>query len=150
MPSTCERAVARLALLCVSSMLGALSCRDSVSPTTVEVVADSLLVQFGSLRQVPGATVQLSLVRVVEDTRCPSDATCPQPGNLILELQAEQSPPAGAAPVVFLLSPGEQETHAAFGYGIQIQAARPARLANEPVLPASAYWVTVRIIRLGD
>jgi hypothetical protein len=81
-----------------------------------------------------GQTVRLGLVsvrpiQVVEDSRCPTDGQCVQPGRL--RLRTEIISPNGARERVLTLGESTQIA----GGTLTFMDARPLRIAQEPIRP---------------
>ena len=89
-----------------------------------------------------GLTVEF--VRVVEDSRCPSDGTCVWAGEVKVQLSTRIN---AAEPVQHEITAGQ---HATVGkFHVVVVQVQPQRISTREISPAE-YRVTLRVVRLSD
>lgn len=138
-----------LALLALLGILSACS-GDSSSPTepgdpgrTVPLGREYELRVGETVRLAGILPVDVTLVRVFADSRCPVDVVCPTAGTVDVELRASRPPGAGVSAVVrFTGSGSQQDTVGLQGYTFRVQRVLPARRSGQDI-PQSEYRVVL-------
>jgi len=137
---------AGVALVVVLGILSACS-GDSSSPTEPGVPARTVpLNQEYELRV--GETVRLAgspqvdvtLVRVFADSRCPIDVQCPTAGTVDAELRVSRPPGASITAVARFTGAGQQGVVGLQGYTFLVQRVLPARRSGQEI-PQSEYRI---------
>ena len=120
------------------------SCRSSDAPAT-KTAALSQEIQLSQHEHVEygqQAELDVEFVRVVDDSRCPKDATCVWAGEVNVQLATR----VGAAEAVMHEIKAGQS--ASVGpYRLSVLAVGPERISTQPISP-QAYRVTVKVDQL--
>jgi hypothetical protein len=134
-------------LLASSVWLGACSGGGTIeSPplTRHPVLAEpvDVVVQYGHDELVPGTDMDVGLVGVFSDYRCPANATCGWQGSAVVGLHIALGSDPGA---VFFLNTGVDPRSLALGhYLITVTGLTPQRTAGDSI-PARKYQVGLRV-----
>jgi hypothetical protein len=142
-----EKHCAGVALLVV---LGAL-CACGGDSLTTEPGGPDRVVPLGreyelrvgeKVRLADSPRVDVLLVRVFSDSRCPIDVQCPTAGTVDLELEASQPQAAQSDVIRFTGTGGPQDRATLLGYRFAVQRVLPARMSGRNI-PTSAYRVVL-------
>ena len=125
--------IAMLALLCACSG-GDSSPTEPGGPGSTVPLGQEYALRVGERVRLEGTSLEVVLLRVFSDSRCPIDVTCPAAGTVDLELQVTQAQRESFSEVIrFTGTGGQQDRVTFFGYRFVVQRVLPARRQGEQI-----------------
>jgi hypothetical protein len=101
-------------------------------PILLALAAAPIELRVGDTRPVPGTTLSVTFVRVVNDSRCPRGVTCLWAGDASVELRVT---PADGPSATVQLHVNQQEANRATVHGLrwQLERLEPYPEADRPI-----------------
>jgi hypothetical protein len=125
-------------------MLAAATACSDASPSGPTVPLNQ---QFelapGQAATVEGASIRVSFIRVVGDSRCPADVLCVQGGDAIVEIQVH---PGGTGTVPYELHTGDMRPVKHGDLTIELVQLSPYPFSSRTIQPGE-YRATLRVTR---
>jgi hypothetical protein len=123
-------------------LLAATACTDAPSSPTVPLDRQFELAP-GQSASVEGASIRVSFLRVVGDSRCPADALCVQGGDAIVEIQVH---PDSSGGVPYELHTGDMRPVQHGDLTIELVQLSPYPFSSRTIQP-DEYRATLRVTR---
>jgi hypothetical protein len=119
------------------------ACHSSLAGPSDVPLGKEFTLKAGETAAVSGTDLRVSFDRLVEDSRCPGDATCIRAGEAVVALTATWKD--GRAPVQLRTVEGSDEATAG-AYRVRLAGVEPYPFASKPTPPAD-YRVVLEVTR---
>jgi hypothetical protein len=124
-------------------LLAATACMDKNPSSPTVPLNQQFELAPGQSANVEGASVRVSFLRVLGDSRCPADALCIQGGDAIVEIEVD---PNGSPSVPYELHTGDMRPVTHGDLTIELVQLSPYPFSSRTIQP-DEYRATLRVTR---